>query len=101
VSSGLKLLLVDHNKFVGEIGQEFCAIPMLIADCGNPKEGCPDCISDTQEVACPCCNVCCYDHAEEDCNGQDWLQDITMDWVDVYSRSDYIVTDETDLEPVH
>jgi Leucine-rich repeat (LRR) protein len=102
VGTGLKLVLVDNNKFVGGIGLEFCQASVLIADCGNPNEGCPDCTSDTQEVACPCCTSCCYDgyDAEERCNARDWLEDITMDWVDDYSRGDYIMTDETAFEPV-
>jgi Leucine-rich repeat (LRR) protein len=101
VSSGFKLFLADHNKFTGEIGSEFCDLSVLISDCGNPSQGCPDCLDDTQEVECPCCTSCCYENAEEDCNTRDWLEDITMDWVDDYSRDDYIMTDETAFEPVH
>jgi Leucine-rich repeat (LRR) protein len=102
VSSGLKILLVDNNKFVGELSEaDFCEVSVLIADCGNPNEGCPNCTSDTQEIACPCCTSCCYDEAEEACNARDWLEDITKDWVDDYSRGDYIVTDETAFEPVN
>lgn len=102
VSSNLQVFLADHNKFIGDLGPDFCDISILIADCGNPSEDCPDCTSDTQEVSCPCCTSCCFDDAEEECNTRDWLEDITMEWVDDYSdsRGDYMVTDETALEPV-
>ena len=65
--------MVDNNRLVGEL--VVCQASTAVADCGDPKEGCPDCESITMEVNCPCCTSCCYD-ADETCNMGDWLSQI-------------------------
>jgi Leucine-rich repeat (LRR) protein len=69
----LKTVMLDNNKLVGELLT--CQASSVIADCGDPQEGCPNCISNTMEVNCPCCTRCCYD-GDELCNSQDWLSEI-------------------------
>ena len=103
---GLEILMVDNNDLSGEI--QTCSkaqnhIGVLIADCGNPLEGCPNCPSETVEVVCSCCTTCCYD-TDERCNSQDWLTEVRHEWQKRYTSSqseDYIFssTDET-FEPI-
>ena len=85
--SNLHMLMVDNNDFHGEL--QACQVPFLIADCGDPDVGCPDCNSDTQEIECPCCSSCCFDGAQR-CNMQDWnveLQDEFRGKYDTYGYS--------------
>ena len=99
---GLQILMVDNNDLTGEI--QTCSnaesqIGVLIADCGNPLEGCPDCSSETVEVVCTCCTTCCYD-TDERCNTQDWLTQVQNEWQRQYRSSqseDYVFSsaDET------
>ena len=70
----LDVLMVDNNDFNGALELESCHISNMIADCGNPEKGCPDCDSDTQQISCPCCTSCCYDNAQR-CNMEDWIPD--------------------------
>jgi Leucine-rich repeat (LRR) protein len=49
----LKTLMLDNNRLVGEI--QSCQASVVVADCGDPSEGCPNCVSETMEVSCPCC----------------------------------------------
>lgn len=95
----LKTVMLDNNKLVGELVA--CQATSVIADCGNPQEGCPNCISNTMEVNCPCCTRCCYD-ADELCNGEDWLSAIlesqrsdnpALFYPSNYRPSDYTPTD--------
>lgn len=78
----LKILMVDNNRFNGDL--DACHVSVqLVADCGDPYYGCPDCDSVTQLVSCPCCTSCCYDSAER-CNMRDWTVDVEEEY-----RSDY------------
>jgi Leucine-rich repeat (LRR) protein len=49
----LKTLMLDNNRLVGEI--QSCQADVVVADCGDPSEGCPNCASETMEISCPCC----------------------------------------------
>lgn len=69
----LKTLMVDNNSLTGNLVA--CQAATSIADCGDVKEGCPDCQSVTMEISCPCCSDCCFDE-EEYCNTGDWLNEI-------------------------
>lgn len=69
----LKTLMLDNNRLVGEI--QSCQADVVVADCGDPSEGCPNCASETMEISCPCCTRCCYD-ADEYCNTENWLSAI-------------------------
>jgi len=77
----LKFLMLDNNGFSGEV--DACHVPFLITDCGDPELGCPDCDSDTQKIACPCCSSCCYDYAQR-CNMEDWVVQVEDEF-----RSDF------------
>jgi Leucine-rich repeat (LRR) protein len=68
----LDVLMVDNNDFNGALELESCHISNMIADCGDPEKGCPDCDSDTQQISCPCCTGCCYDNALR-CNMEGWI----------------------------
>mmetsp|Transcript_56817 Transcript_56817/g.138292 ORF Transcript_56817/g.138292 Transcript_56817/m.138292 type:complete len:780 (-) Transcript_56817:194-2533(-) len=74
VSSGLnrlKVFTVDNNDFTGTLDTCLGGMIHMVADCGDPDDGCPDCDSDTKEIACPCCTKCCFDNAMR-CNMEDW-----------------------------
>lgn len=95
----LKTIMVDNNRLVGELMA--CQASSVVADCGNPLLGCPNCISDTTEVNCPCCTRCCYDENEL-CNTEDWITFIinhklkenpTMFYPSTYKASDYTPKD--------
>jgi len=49
----LKILMIDNNHLLGEI--QSCQADIVVADCGDPSRGCPNCDSNTKEVACLCC----------------------------------------------
>jgi Leucine-rich repeat (LRR) protein len=82
----LEVLMVDSNDFNGAL--ESCHIPFLIADCGDPEKGCPDCDSDTQQISCPCCTSCCYDNALR-CNMEDWIGRADGEFRNTYDRYGY------------
>jgi Leucine-rich repeat (LRR) protein len=87
----LKIFMVDNNRFKGEL--DGCHISyQLVADCGDPGYGCPDCDSVTQLVSCPCCTSCCYDDAER-CNMEDWSVDVEEEFRSGYDRFGYIFDD--------
>jgi Leucine-rich repeat (LRR) protein len=79
----LHMLMVDNNGFSGEL--DACQVSMLVADCGDPEKGCPDCDSDTQRIACPCCTTCCYANAQR-CNMQDWIVQVEDEFRGTYGR---------------
>ncbi len=95
----LQTIMVDNNRLVGEL--VVCQATSAVADCGNPLLGCPDCMSETMEVSCPCCSRCCFDE-DELCNTQDWISVITdekrrkdpmMFYPTTYRPSDYTPND--------
>ena len=67
----LKVFTVDNNDLTGSLDTCLGGMIHMVADCGDPGDGCPDCDSDTKEIACPCCTKCCYDNAMR-CNMEDW-----------------------------
>ncbi|KAL3908969.1 MAG: hypothetical protein SGILL_008275 [Bacillariaceae sp.] len=82
----LKMLMVDNNGFSGQL--DACQVTNLVADCGDPDIGCPDCNSDTQRIACPCCTSCCYANAQR-CNMQDWNVEIDDEYRGDYGQYGY------------
>jgi Leucine-rich repeat (LRR) protein len=84
----LHMLMVDNNGFTGEL--DACQVSLLVADCGDPDKGCPDCNSDTQRITCPCCTNCCYDNALR-CNMQDWTVQVEKEFRGTYDRYRYDV----------
>ena len=82
----LKILNVDNNGFTGEL--DACQVTSLIADCGDPDIGCPDCNSDTQRIACPCCTTCCYSSAQQ-CNMHDWVVEVQDDFRGKYGQYEH------------
>jgi Leucine-rich repeat (LRR) protein len=94
----LKMLMVDNNQFVGKL--DACQVEMLVADCGDPDDGCPDCQSLTMEVNCPCCTTCCYD-GDQHCNRENWLTEIEVAWRDDYDEGAYTFAAGEKLEPAH
>eukprot|EP00934_Nitzschia_sp_Nitz4_P002522 Nitzschia sp. Nitz4//scaffold60_size111251//1796//3661//NITZ4_004133-RA/size111251-processed-gene-0.22-mRNA-1//-1//CDS//3329555522//2512//frame0 len=93
----LETIMVDNNAFVGELVA--CQANNVIADCGDPSDGCPDCNSVTQEISCPCCSYCCYDDNEY-CNMDNWLTVLVsaMKLVGELTYLDYRPTDYTDVD---
>lgn len=98
----LKTIMLDNNNLVGELVS--CQATSVVADCGDPRLGCPDCISETMEVNCPCCTKCCYD-GDEYCNSEDWLSQIINDmksddpeifYPSIYTPSNYKPADVFD-----
>ncbi|KAG7371177.1 two component regulator [Nitzschia inconspicua] len=79
----LNALMVDNNGFTGEL--DACHVSFMIADCGDPDKGCPDCGSDTQRIACPCCTTCCYDY-DERCNMQDHVIEFEDEFRGAYGQ---------------
>lgn len=67
----LKTFMVDNNDFHGTVDTCLEGMVHMVADCGNPDQGCPDCDSNTQKISCPCCTDCCYEDAMR-CNMDDW-----------------------------
>lgn len=95
----LQTIMVDNNNLIGEL--VVCQAISAVADCGNPLLGCPDCISETMEVSCPCCSRCCFDE-DEFCNSEDWIsvivdarrkKDPMMFYPSSYRPSDYTPND--------
>jgi Leucine-rich repeat (LRR) protein len=86
----LKILMVDNNRFKGDLIDACHVSVQLVADCGNPGLGCPDCDSITQLVSCPCCTSCCYDDADERCNMQDWSVDVEEEFRSGYDKFGYM-----------
>jgi Leucine-rich repeat (LRR) protein len=84
--SNLNMLMVDNNGFSGQL--DACHVSFLVADCGDPDKGCPDCDSDTQQIACPCCTKCCYDNAQR-CNMQDWIVEVEEEFRGTYGQYSY------------
>jgi len=100
----LRTFMVDNNRLVGEV--VVCQATSAVADCGNPLLGCPDCMSETMEINCPCCTSCCYD-GDEFCNTKDWItvivesrrkEDPFMFYPTSYRPSDYTPHDFFDLK---
>jgi hypothetical protein len=92
----LKMLMVDNNQLVGEL--DVCNVSLLVADCGDPDQGCPNCESMTMEVDCPCCTSCCYD-GDEACNLDNWLTEIEHEWRHNYDRDFYGFEADERFEP--
>jgi Leucine-rich repeat (LRR) protein len=101
----LKMLMVDNNSFTGELslpvvpgGGQQCPgrITHVVADCGNPEYGCPDCDSATKKIACPCCTGCCYENQER-CNMDDWLIEVEDEYRNSYDRYRYQTFDDKSL----
>ena len=78
---------MDNNRLGGTL--DACHVSVkLVADCGDPELGCPDCDSVTQLVSCPCCTSCCYDSYEQ-CNMKDWSVDVDEEFRGDYGHYGY------------
>jgi hypothetical protein len=94
----LNMLMLDNNRLVGEL--DACEVQLLVADCGNADLGCPDCESETMEVNCPCCTNCCYD-GDQQCNSDNWITQIQLQWRDNYDRDSYAFQAGETFEPAN